>query len=157
MGAPPPLPGSAQGRGAPRARERSPRTRNFSSLRKKSFCAAPSAFFFFPPSFLVSLPLLPFESFFPPPFTPPSLLTAWLIQPQCQSTFFPPPLLHLNTFKAPPSTPPNPPNLINWALRAAARESQKGEGRREQACGTPDRRAGGCAFHAPGPSRHTRS
>lgn len=117
-------------------------------FKKKKLCAARSGFFFFPRLLSSSpLPLLPFESFF---FFPPSL-TAWLIQLQCQSTFFPP-LPHLNKFKLLLSRA-----TINLASRATARESQKGEGPRELACGTPDRRAGGCAFPAPGPSRPTRS
>lgn len=81
---------AAPERGAPSAGLRSERTRNFSSLRKKSCASLPVGFFFF---FLVFLGFFPR---FPSPFFLLkvsffffSSLTAWLIQLQCQSTFFP--------------------------------------------------------------------
>lgn len=105
MGAPPPRPRPAPGRGAPIAGERSPRTRNFSSLRKKS-CAPLRVILFFPPSFLVSpSPFFLLKVSFLPLY--PSLPLDRMADSTSVSInfFFPPPLLHLNKFKAPPPTP----------------------------------------------------
>lgn len=93
---------AAPERGAPSAGLRSERTRNFSSLRKKSCASLPVGFFFFSRLLrLLSsfpLPLLPFESFF---------FFFLEFDRMADSTsvsinFFSPPLPHLNKFKAPP-------------------------------------------------------
>lgn len=126
MGAPPPRPRPAPGRGAPPHRwGAEPADSKLFLFKKKKLCAAPSGSFFFPPSFLVSpSPFFLLKVSFLPLY--PSLPLDRMADSTSVSInfFFPPPLLHLNKFKAPPPTL-NSPNLINWALRAAARESER--------------------------------